>query len=282
LRLAFYAWQIDAVTINIVDQVLSRLSTFNLKMSTNKSSKKSKGAKPVSKALQQHLQDYQDASSSRKNKKRSQNSGNNKADSDNEADSRKSRRRSDSGASNDADNDEESLNDGSGFVVHDTTSVGADNEDVIEDSPVESEDENPPKDEEKNREDVDQHSPSESLNDDNDDGVNLPHNSNNQSPDYNSVEYQKVNLGNATISTLPENAFLSTDNVTVSKDLASQAEINAVSSHMMNVLEQTKRTSDLMFALTQLFDKGYWKSGEFERNKSALNVCLYQTKLMLR
>jgi hypothetical protein len=86
------------------------------------------------------------------------------------------------------------------------------------------------------------------------------------SPESNHSENEGDDNAN---STLPGNSYLDVSNTDSSKELATQADIDTVNTHIENVLESNKRFEHLLELLTDLFDKGYWRS-ELQRNKSFL------------
>jgi hypothetical protein len=92
-----------------------------------------------------------------------------------------------------------------------------------------------------------------------------------KSPD-NSLESQNSDDegDNDANSTLPSKSYMDLSEKDSSMCLPTQADMDSVNTHLRNVLETNKRYESLTVLLTNLFEKGCWRS-ELDRNAAALN-----------
>jgi hypothetical protein len=64
-------------------------------------------------------------------------------------------------------------------------------------------------------------------------------------------------------------SYLHLSETDLSRGLATRTDIDSVNTHLRHVLQTNKRKDSLTVLLTDLFEKGYWRS-EIDRNESAL------------
>jgi hypothetical protein len=77
-------------------------------------------------------------------------------------------------------------------------------------------------------------------------------------------------INDAMNSTLPSHSYLDLSVTDSSQCKATQQDMDAVNTHLRNVLQSNERFDSLLVLLTDLFDKGYWRS-ELQRNEEYLN-----------
>ncbi len=100
--------------------------------------------------------------------------------------------------------------------------------------------------------------------------------SSNDSPEPENSDDEEDNDANT--STLPSHSYLDLSITDSSNCLATQNDMNAVTTHIRNVLEANKRNDSLLVLLTDLFEKGYWRS-ELQRNEEYLNRLFQSNEL---